>query len=125
MSSSTARLPLRAVRLTNSTITTWCASSTWGCEPVTSKAGQKNRRGISPAPLCLYLSGRLLGGLLVWEDHAAGLQVSRGEHGLVVHALPGLEARALLDAMILHLQHACFGPFSLGPLPDGDFAHDT
>ncbi len=27
-----------------------------------------------------------------------------------VHAAPGLEARALLDAVILHLQHAGLGP---------------
>ena len=43
-------------------------------------------------------------------DHVAVLEVGRGQHGLVAHALPDIEARALLDAVVLHLQHARTSP---------------
>src|SRR5262249_7913768 len=50
--------------------------------------------------------------LLVGIDHRAGLQLGRRQHGLVVHAAPGLEAGALLDVVVLHLQHSGLLPFA-------------
>src|SRR5262249_6832360 len=50
--------------------------------------------------------------LLVRVDHVAGPVFRRCEHGLIAHAAPGLEAGALLDVVILHLEEA-----RLCPLP--------
>src|SRR6185436_6419412 len=57
--------------------------------------------------------------LLVGIDQFAGLVFRRREHGLVVHALPGL---ALFDAVVLHLHHAGLGPLAARAV--GPVAHD-
>src|SRR5947207_999770 len=64
------------------------------------------------------LTGLLLG-LLVGIDQRPGLLIGRGEHGLVVHALPGL---ALFDVVILHLHYAGLGPLAAWAI--SPVAHD-
>src|SRR5262245_22543293 len=51
--------------------------------------------------------------LLVRVDHVAGLVFRRCEHGLIAHAAPGLEAGALLDVVILHLEEARLCPLAV------------
>src|SRR5262249_22840928 len=70
------------------------------------------RRGIAPAPFVFRKGARLLQRLLVRIDRGSGLLVVRREHGLVAHALPQIEAGAVLDVVVLHLHHSGLGPFA-------------
>src|SRR5215468_8258062 len=60
--------------------------------------------------------------LLVRVDHVAGLVFRRCEHGLIAHAAPGLEAGALLDVVILHLEEARLCPLAVRAVSPA--AHD-
>src|SRR6516164_10717189 len=60
--------------------------------------------------------------LLVRVDHVAGPVFRRCEHGLIAHAAPGLEAGALLDVVILHLEEARLCPLAVRAVSPA--AHD-
>src|SRR4051812_31367566 len=51
--------------------------------------------------------------LLVGVDQVAGFVLRRREHGLERHAAPDVKAGALLDVVILHLQHAGLRPLAV------------
>src|SRR5262249_29091893 len=77
----------------------------WSLYSITSSAATSKPGGAHGAQ-CWLLR------LLVRVDHVAGPVFRRCEHGLIAHAAPGLEAGALLDVVILHLEEA-----RLCPLP--------
>src|SRR3569833_27810 len=56
---------------------------------------------------------RSLLGLLIRINDVAGLQIGRRQDRLIAHPLPGLEAGAFLDVVVLHLKHAGLGPFAV------------
>src|SRR5580704_5934758 len=65
---------------------------------------------------------RLLRGLFVGINQSAGALIGRRDHGLIAHAAPGLEIGGVGEAVILHLQHAGFGPLAI--LAELEVAHD-
>src|SRR6185312_6068523 len=81
----------------------------------------KKRRGF-PRGAMIVRDEALLVRFLVRIDDLAGRQILRRQHGLIAHAAPGLEVRVWLDVVILHLDHAAFGPFAFAA--EFDRAHD-
>src|SRR5689334_21008016 len=79
---------------------------------------KSKRRGISPAPLFIRGDTASVSSLYLLEriHDLAGRYIRRREHSLVGHALPSLEASAVLDVVVLHLHHAGLGPLTVGAI---------
>src|SRR5262249_26940995 len=72
----------------------------------------KWRTGYTPLSIG-HRCWRRLFRLLVGVDQVTRFQVIRCEYALIGHAAKDIEAVALLDAVILHLQHAALSPFTV------------